>query len=183
MNDREWIGIPVPHRNDEMQVGHLIVSVLVQGLSVSFASFTIAVFASSAQLRCGNAKWHNWLVLFGSVADLFMNIFQWGAVILQIHNGGWYFSDSWCQFQGYTSTLFGFLSVNGVVLLTQERAHSIIFEKEWTSKHTILGVLVTFIGSAVVASTFMWHGNRFALQESGIYCCPDCKVPSGFCKP
>ncbi|KAJ3185671.1 hypothetical protein HDU87_000295 [Geranomyces variabilis] len=173
MTDRDWIGIPAPHRNNGMQTGHLIVSVLVQGLSVSFASFTIAVFVSSTRLRCGNAKWHNWLVLFDSVADLFMNIFQWGAVIVQIYNGGWYFGDGWCQFQGYTSTLFGFLSVNGVVLLTHERAYSIIFEKEWTEKHTILGALFACISSAFVASIYMWHGNRFALQESGIYCCPD----------
>ncbi|TPX57466.1 hypothetical protein PhCBS80983_g03800 [Powellomyces hirtus] len=135
----KWIGLPTPEPVTDLQRAHLTVSVIVHILCTAAAVSNIVTFTRSTELRLGPTKWHNWIILYITVADLLLNVFQFAAVLHQISHGGWYLSDTWCQFQGFTSALAGFMSVNGVFLLTQERTLTILWQKQWTAVHTVAG--------------------------------------------
>ncbi|KAI8918306.1 hypothetical protein DFJ77DRAFT_455111 [Powellomyces hirtus] len=169
----KWIGLPIPEPVTDLQRVHLTVSVIVHILCTTAAVSNIVTFTRSTELRLGPTKWHNWIILYITVADLLLNVFQFAAVLHQISHGGWYLSDTWCQFQGFTSALAGFMSVNGVFLLTQERTLTILWQKQWTAVHTVAGFAQCMILSITCACLYFGDGNLFARQESGIYCSPD----------
>ncbi|TPX62213.1 hypothetical protein SpCBS45565_g07052 [Spizellomyces sp. 'palustris'] len=58
-------------------------------------------------------------------------------------------------------------------MLTNERTYTILLRKTWTGTHTLIGVLLSYGSAVVLAALFFFGGNRYALQESGMYCSPD----------
>ncbi|KND02035.1 uncharacterized protein SPPG_02538 [Spizellomyces punctatus DAOM BR117] len=169
----EWIGLPVYRPADRLRLVHLWISVVLHFGCVGLAAFNCVLFCLYPDLRKGVTRWHSWIVFSICVVDFFLNIFQLGAVIDQLAAGGWRLSDTWCQFQGFTSALFGFMSFNGVTMLTNERTYTILLRKTWTGTHTLIGVLLSYGSALILAALYFSGGNRYALQESGIYCSPD----------
>ncbi|KAI8908250.1 hypothetical protein DFJ77DRAFT_169987 [Powellomyces hirtus] len=167
------IGVPIYRPFDDVNLAHSITTSIFQILSVLLAVLNVCVFWNSRALRHGPARWHNWIVVHTNLGDFLMNIFSVVSQLDMLRAQAWNHSDTWCQFQGFTTLVGAFISINGVVLLTQERTTTILMAKEWGAKQTIFGLTSSTVFSIVTTSLFFYDGNRLALQESGLYCCPD----------
>ncbi|KAJ3290110.1 Melanopsin [Borealophlyctis nickersoniae] len=166
----EWQGIPTYHTLSTPQLAHVSIGFIIHLSAVIFALFNFILFATSHHLR---VAWHNWIVMGITIGDLLLNVFQGRAVIEMVAFKEWHFSDDWCQLQGFASALGGFISFNTVSLLTQERFHTVYLGKVWTGFDTLTRGIFTIGSAAAVSAIYFFGGNRYALQESGIYCGPD----------
>ncbi|TPX66834.1 hypothetical protein SpCBS45565_g04212 [Spizellomyces sp. 'palustris'] len=170
----DWIGIPHEHSLSSLQKTHDSIGVILHSGALFIAIFNFTLFITSSDLRTGATKWHNWIIFYIGIGDLFLQVFvgmfsnlvpYWTCYGLE--------NDSWCQFQGFTSCMGGFISILGIGLLTQERSHTILMGKKWTGLLTGGGIALCTITSVILASIYIANGNKYALQEAGIYCCPD----------
>ncbi|KAJ3181304.1 hypothetical protein HDU85_003613 [Gaertneriomyces sp. JEL0708] len=173
IEEKYWPGLPVPRKSDTLQLTHLSIGFVLHIFCIAASFFAIWVFFRTDDLRRGQNKWHNWMIFVMCLTDIGLNIFQFGSVIDQFMRGGWYLSDSWCQFQGFTSFAFAVTSFNILGLLTQERAYTILLGKDWTGTQTALGLLWGVGSSFFIASGYFYKGGKIALHEAGIYCAPD----------
>ncbi|KNC96975.1 uncharacterized protein SPPG_09503 [Spizellomyces punctatus DAOM BR117] len=169
----DWIGIPYERTLTSLQKTHDSIGVILHSGALLIAIFNFTLFITSSDLRTGATKWHNWIIFYIGIGDLFLNVFQLGAVLDMLRSGKWRLSDSWCQFQGFMSCVGGFISILGIGLLTQERSHTILMGKKWTGLLTGCGITLCTVTSIILASIYFASGNKYAVQEAGIYCCPD----------
>ncbi|KAI9091695.1 hypothetical protein DFS34DRAFT_697342 [Phlyctochytrium arcticum] len=169
----DWIGIPFERSLSEQQQWHIVIGVILHMCALLFSVLGVTVFICTPGLRTGPTQWHNWIIFYASFGDFCLNVFQVGTIIDMALMQKWRHTEAWCQFQGYLTITGGYISILGLGLLTQERAHTILMKKTWTGLHTGIGIaLCTTVAFGNVALSW-WGGNVMALQESGIYCAPD----------